>query len=76
MVVRYRPDLPAAQVEHLRAWIEDNEKALIGAPKPDQTQPVTAVAAYRTLSCSKFEFATLEKFAEEWFADVRAGTFR
>lgn len=76
VIVRYRPDLPAAQVQQLRAWVEGSKKALIGAPRPGQTEPVTAVAAYRTLRCSTFEFAMLETFAEEWFADVRAGTFR
>ena len=29
-----------------------------------------------TLRCSEFALGPVERFADEWFADVRAGTFR
>ena len=76
VVVRYRPDLPATQIAQLERWIGPSKKALNGAPQPGQAEPVVVVAAYRTLTCAKFDVAAAMKFSEAWFADVRAGTFR
>ena len=72
VIVRYRPDLPAAEVERLRSFVEHpDSEYVIGAPDAEQTEPVRAVAAYRTLSCEKPDIARLETFRDEWLAYVR-----
>jgi hypothetical protein len=72
VVVRYRPDLPAAQVAELRDWITGLDKALVGASDPEQAQPVTAVTTQRAMRCGDFDGTALRRFADEWFATLRA----
>jgi Protein of unknown function (DUF3105) len=68
VIVRYRPDLPAEQVDGLRAWIDGLDKAIAAAPSPGQTEAVTATTVERGMRCDKYELAPVRKFADEWFA--------
>ncbi|MGH3004765.1 MAG: hypothetical protein ACRDOS_02465 [Gaiellaceae bacterium] len=40
MVVWYSPSLPAEDVEALKTWIQKDDKAVVGAPDPEQTVPI------------------------------------
>ena len=73
VIVRYRPDISATDVERLEAFVSDPASAqyVIGAPDPEQEEPVRAVAATRTLSCGKVDTAGLQSFRDDWFAYVR-----
>ena len=73
VIVRYRPDLSAADVEQLEAFVGDpaSGQFVIGAPDPEQKEPVRAVAATRTLSCGTVDMTGLQSFRDDWFAYVR-----
>lgn len=74
VIVRYRPDLPAAQVGQLEAFVDDpaSREYVIGAPDAEQKEPLRAVAAVRTLSCDEFDIDGLTTFRDEWFAYVQS----
>lgn len=74
VILRYRPDIPAAEIEQLEAFVNDRASGqyVIGAPDPEQNEPLRAVAALRTLSCQRVDMARLESFRDDWFAYVRA----
>lgn len=74
VIVRYRPDIPATDVKQLEAFVNDptSGEYVIGAPDPEQKEPVRAVAALRTLSCEKVDMTGLQTFRDDWFAYVRA----
>jgi hypothetical protein len=72
VAVRYHPELPAADVKALRRFVtHPDSEFVIGAPDPSQTEPVRAVAAYRTLTCSRVDVEGLSTFRDEWLAFVR-----
>lgn len=77
VIVRYRPDLPAAAVKELRAFVQEPaSEYVIGAPDRDQEEPVRAYAAYRTLTCTELDVTALQTFRDSWLAylrDQRAG---
>ena len=74
VIVRYRPDISPAEVEQLEAFVEDpaSREYVIAAPDPEQAEPLRAVAAVRTLSCSQVDLAGLARFRDDWFAYVQA----
>jgi hypothetical protein len=74
VIVRYRPDIAPAEVAQLEAFVNHpaSSQYVIGAPDPDQTEPLRAVAAVRTLSCTKVDIAGLQRFRDDWFAYVRS----
>lgn len=72
VIVRYRPDLSEAEVEQLETFVMDpGSQYVIGAPDSEQTEPVRAVAALRTLTCTKLDVASLTGFRDDWLAYVR-----
>lgn len=74
VIVRYRPDLPAAAIDRLEAFVTEpaSSEYVVGAPDPEQAEPVRAVVAQRTLTCTEVDMAGLQTFRDEWFAFVRA----
>lgn len=70
VVVRSRPDLPAAQLTELRAWVEGDSPGVFGAPDPEQEEAVVAQTARRLLSCESYDLAALREFAGSWRAEV------
>ena len=69
VVIRYRPNLPADQVDELRRWIEGTDRAIVAAADPKQTEPVVAKTALRIATCGSYDLAAVQKFADEWFAE-------
>jgi hypothetical protein len=45
---------------------------VIGAPNPEQAEPVRAVAARRTLTCDTLDAESLAAFRDNWFEFVRS----
>lgn len=74
IIVSYRPNLPVAQWQRLRAWVMKGQKAVIGASLAGQTEAVRAVTAKRQLGCSELDLAALTKFRDDWFDEVRGQT--
>lgn len=74
VIVRYDPDLPAGQVEQIEALVNDpaSRQYVIGAPDPEQTEPLRAVVAERTLTCTEVDIEGLTTFRDDWFAYVQA----
>jgi len=71
VVVRYRPDLDAADHRTIERFVADTEPPyVVAAPDPDQDEPVRAVAAFRTMVCSEVVRAELETFRNEWLAEA------
>jgi hypothetical protein len=72
IAVRYHPELPEADVTALKRFVHHPaSEFVVAAPDPGQTEPVRAVAAYRTLTCSKLDVAGLSTFRDDWLAHVR-----
>lgn len=72
VIVRYRPDLPEAEVKQLETFVMDpGSEYVIGAPDAEQKEPVRAVAALRTLRCTKVDVAGLTSFRDDWLAYVQ-----
>ncbi|WP_433375783.1 HupE/UreJ family protein [Actinoplanes sp. CA-142083] len=74
VIVHYAPNLPAEQLDQLRAFVTDPASGrVVGGPAAGQTQPVKAVHAFQTqLACTSFDLAALRQFAADWFADPRS----
>jgi len=73
VVVRYRPDLRADEHRAIERFVDATDPPyVIAAPGPEQQQPVRAIAAWRTLSCDAVERAQLERFRDEWLAEIQA----
>jgi hydrogenase/urease accessory protein HupE len=72
-IVRYHPSLPADQRRRLADWAGDRTQAVIAAADDQQTEPVRAHTARSKLTCTTFDFATLNRFRDRWIADVQAG---
>ena len=73
IVVRYRPGLARDDRLALAAWIRQNEQ-LVAAADARQREAVRATAAYRTLTCSRFDMRPLTAFGAQWFADLKNGS--
>lgn len=72
VVVRYRAYLDPADHRTIDRFVADTEPPyVIAAPDPAQAEPVRAIVAFRTLSCSKVIRAELERFRDEGVADVQ-----
>lgn len=69
VIVRYKPDLPAADLARLEELVNDpaSNEYVIAAADPEQDEPLRAVTARRLLSCSKADIAGLTAFRDEWF---------
>jgi hydrogenase/urease accessory protein HupE len=73
VIVHYQPDLPAGQVDQLRAYITGlNAGKVVGAPASGQAEAVTAVTAPTTLLCNKLDLDGLTHFADDWLTDPRS----
>ena len=62
VVVRYRPDLHAREIEELRRFVTSGSRYVIAAPDRRQRAPVRAIAATRSLTCTKVDRAGLAGF--------------
>lgn len=69
VIVRYAPELPAADVARLEELVNDpaSNQYVIAAADPEQDEPLRAVTARRLLSCTEADIAGLTAFRDEWF---------
>ncbi|MEV6524545.1 HupE/UreJ family protein [Longispora sp. NPDC051575] len=73
VIVQYRPDLPAGDVDSLRGHITDpGSGRIVAGPAPQQKEALKAVHAYNTLTCSSYDLPALKEFSRAWFADPRS----
>ncbi|QZY29318.1 HupE/UreJ family protein [Nocardioides coralli] len=69
IAVLYPADLPAADVEELRTWVEGEAGVgVLAGAHPDGTEQVQALTARDQLSCDGLDVAALEEFRTAWFA--------
>ncbi len=67
MVIRYRADLAAREVQAVKRFVGEN-RAIIAAPDAGQTEPVRAFGPFRRLSCSEVDLRELKTFSDNRFA--------
>lgn len=74
VIVRYDPDAPAGDVDALRSFVEETGGQFIAAAPADdqQTEPLFAVTALKTLTCEEFDVEGLRSFYDEWLEFVRS----
>lgn len=69
-IVRYRPDLPAENVQAIQALITSGGQGVVAAPDPEQAEAVRAIQAERTLACESVDAEVLTAFRDDWLARV------
>lgn len=73
VIVRYRPDLPAADHAAIERLVTSSDpKAVIAAADPAQAEPLKAIAAERTLTCAEPALDELASFRDAWFDELKA----
>ncbi|WSP95898.1 HupE/UreJ family protein [Streptomyces sp. NBC_01233] len=73
IIVQYRPQLEAAELDALRNYVTDPLSGrVVAGPAPAQKEAFKAVNAYRTLSCTPFDLDALKTFTLDWWADPRS----
>ena len=72
VIVRYRPDLPEADIAVLRKWVATGDKAIGAGPAADQKAAMTVRTASRELTCAEFSLTAAQEFARRWFDELRA----
>jgi hypothetical protein len=70
VIVTYRPDIPAADLARLRAEVENQPKAAIAGPDPEQSAPLVATTARTRLTCSKVDVPAYLKYRDAWLKQV------
>lgn len=72
MIVRYRPDLAAAEPAALKRLVaRSTPKAVIAAADPEQAEPVRAIVARRTITCTTPAIEEMAAFRDRWFVELR-----
>lgn len=72
IVVTYRADLPAAQVQQLNRLVDDGPEGMLGGAKAGQKEAVVATTFSKRLTCGKLDTAQLGDFREQWLAEVKS----
>ncbi|QOC94137.1 HupE/UreJ family protein [Micromonospora craniellae] len=73
IIVTYRPDLPADQLDQVRAYVADPAVGrVVGGHAADQGEAIKAVHAYQTLVCDTVDTDAMRQFSSGWFADPRS----
>jgi hypothetical protein len=52
------------------AW--QGRHRVVAAAVPGQTEPLKAINAYESLTCTEFDLTALKTFTKNWFADPRS----
>lgn len=73
VIVRYSPDLTAAEHQELEQWVTSRESngTVIAAPDAEQSEPVRAVTAYEELSCASVDLNGLSGFRDRWLGTLQ-----
>jgi hypothetical protein len=73
VVLRYKPDLARRYHRALKSFVATQDPPyVIAAPDPEQAEPIKAIAAFRTMTCSKPDMAAVEAFYDSWIAELQA----
>ena len=73
IVVRHHPRLARRDHRALERFVATQDPPYaIAAPDPAQAEPLKAIAAFRTMSCTEVDMAALEGFYEDWIAEIRS----
>ena len=72
VIIRYDPNLPEPQHKALEEFVMTKDPPYaIAAPDPEQVEPLKAIAALRTLTCSKADMKALTAFYDSWMLEVQ-----
>jgi hydrogenase/urease accessory protein HupE len=72
VIIRYDPDLPKRHHAALQEFVEAKRpQYAIAAPDPEQSEPIRAIAALRTLTCSEPDMEALTAFYDSWMLEVQ-----
>jgi hypothetical protein len=72
VIIRYDPNLPEPQHKALEEFVMTKDPPYaIAAPDPEQAEPLKAIAALRTLTCSKADMKALTAFYDSWMLEVQ-----
>ncbi|WP_433375797.1 HupE/UreJ family protein [Actinoplanes sp. CA-142083] len=66
VVVRYQPTLGRAELQRLRAWIDDAGADRVTAEPASQPAVIVASAGERRLTCTAFDEDALRHFVADW----------
>lgn len=73
VIVQYTPDLPPDDLAALRGFVTDPGSGRVaGGPNSELTEPLKAIHAYSTLTCTTFDLDALRQFTAGWFDDPRS----
>lgn len=74
VIVRYHPDLSSAEIAELETMVThpESREYVVGAPDPEQSEPVRAITNNRTLTCDELDIEGLSSFRDEWFAHLES----
>jgi len=75
VVVEYTPRLSDGQVDRLRDFVAARDRIAAGT-SPGQVEPLKAVTSYGTLTCPRFDLASLGYFVDRWSKDPRSRPFQ
>jgi hypothetical protein len=68
VAVLYPADLPAEDVDALRAWVESEDGAgVVAGAHPDDTDSIEVLTARTQLTCEDLEVDALDEFKTSWF---------
>ena len=72
VIVLYPQDLPASDMDTLRAYVigEDEGEFVLAGPNPDDSDEIEVHNLYETLSCSELEMSTIMDYRNVWIASV------
>ena len=72
VIIRYDPNLPEPQHKALEEFVMTKDPPYaIAAPDPEQAEPLKAIAALRTLTCSEADMEALTAFYDSWMLEVQ-----
>jgi hypothetical protein len=73
VVFRYKPELAKRHHRALKEFVATQDPPYaIAAPDPEQAEPIKAIAAFRTMTCSKPDMAAVKAFYDSWIAELQA----
>ena len=66
VIVRYRSDLPAGQLDELRRWQRTDTEFVIVAPDEEQEEATKTLTRDSVLTCVEFNFEAVREFTDSW----------
>lgn len=70
IIITYSPEFDSDDLASLQRIVDGPDEGLLAGIEPDQEQLLIATTTGRQLRCSTFEAESLEKFRDEWLAEL------